>query len=79
MVEFLLFGIAAALLQTAHLYYATSNIWMAIRGASPRYLSIGKKFNGDLSYRVGAARELTLKGSLASPTSLLSTVPVFDE
>jgi len=52
---------------------------MAIRGASPRYLSIGKKFNGDLSYRVGEARELTLKGSLASPTSLLSTVPAYDQ
>jgi hypothetical protein len=50
---------------------------MAIRGASPRYLSIGKKLNGDLSYRFGEARELTLKGSLASPTSLLRTVPVF--
>jgi hypothetical protein len=48
---------------------------MAIRGTSPRYLAISKKFNGDLSYRVGEARELTLKGSLASPTSLLRMVP----
>jgi hypothetical protein len=50
---------------------------MAIRGASPRYLFIGKKLNGDLSYRVGEARELTLKGSLASPTSLLRMVPEY--
>jgi len=36
---------------------------------------INKKFNGRPSYRVGEESELTLKGSLSSPTSLLGNVP----
>jgi len=50
---------------------------MAHKGeVSPRFLSINKKVNGHLSYRVGEVSELTLKGSLTSPTSLLRKVPV---
>ena len=54
---------------------STGNTRMANRRASPRNLSIPKKFNRNLSYRVGEVRELTLKGSLTSPTSLLRMVP----
>jgi len=53
------------------IHYATDIIWMAIRGASPRYLSIGKKFNGDPSYRFGEAIELTKKAR--SPPQHLSS------
>ena len=67
MVEFLLFGIAAASLQTSHLYYATSKIWMANRGASPRNLFIRKKFNDSTSYRVGEASRAHPKGLALLP------------
>jgi hypothetical protein len=67
MVEFLLFGIAAASWQTAHLYYATSKLWMANRGASPRNLFIRKKFNDYPSYRVGEASRAHPKGLALLP------------
>jgi hypothetical protein len=67
MLEFLLFGIAAASWQTAHLYYATSKIWMANRGASPLNLFIRKKFNDPTSYRIGEASRAHPKGLALLP------------
>jgi len=77
MVEFLLFNVAAASLQTAHIHYATSKIWMANRGASPRNLLSEKSSTATRVIELGRLPELTLKGSLTSPTSLPRNVPVF--